>query len=79
MAYKCGMLYLPSTAGWMVSWYTGEVRDRTRKGKDGSRSVVGQIRLTDSFQSTSKEKVEAKAEELRRAGYEIEGIYECIF
>ena len=73
------MLTLPTRNGWMVSWYTGEVRPKYRKMKDGTRKVIGEIRFTNSFESTSKEAVEKKAEEIRAAGYEIEMIAECIF
>lgn len=73
------MIALPTTEGWQVTWYTGEVRPRTRKRKDGTRKVVGEIRFQDCFISTSKEKVEAKAKELAEAGYEVIGIYECFF
>jgi len=69
------MIALPSRQGWTVSWYTGEVRDRTRKGK-----VIGKIRMKDCFTSTSKEAVEAKAKEMQAAGYELDdGICECMF
>lgn len=73
------MLTLPTRNGWMVSWYTGEVRPRTRKMKDGTKKIIGEIRLKNSFESVSKEEVERKAEEIRAAGYEIEMITECIF
>jgi hypothetical protein len=73
------LLALPTRKGWSVSWYTGEVRPRTRKMKDGTRKVVGEIRFKESFESTSKEKVEQKAKELKEQGFEVEGIYECIF
>lgn len=73
------MLTLPTRNGWTVSWYTGEVRPRTRKMKDGTRRVIGEIRMMDSFESTSREEVEKKAEEIKAAGYEIEMITECIF
>lgn len=64
------LLMLPTRSGWMVSWYTGKVTT-TKRGKV--------IRHRDSFESTSKEKVEAKAEELRKNGFEIDCITECIF
>lgn len=73
------MLTLPTRNGWMVSWYTGEVRPKTRKQKDGTRKVIGEIRMTDSYESTSKEKVEAKKKQLEAEGYEIEMFTECIF
>ena len=73
------MIALPTRDGWMVSWYTGEVRPRTRKRKDGTRKVIEEIRFKDSFCHTSKAKVEAKAKEMADAGYEVIGIYECIF
>ena len=47
--------------------------------KDGTRKVIGEIRMMDSFESTSREEVERKAEEIKAAGYEIEMITECIF
>lgn len=64
------MITLPTTSGWTVSWYTGETRTR----KDGRV-----IRFQNSYESTSKEKVEAKAKELAEQGYEIAYITECIF
>lgn len=74
------MIALPSRQGWTVSWYTGEVRDRTRKVRGGTRKVVGKIRMKDCFTSTSREAVEAKAKEMLDAGYELDGgICECMF
>jgi len=68
-------LTLPTTNGWMVSWYTGEVR--TLKNRDGK--VIKEVRQMDSYESTDKAKVEAKAKQLEAEGYEIEMITECIF
>lgn len=65
-----GRIALPTTSGWMVDWYTGKTVV-TKKGET--------LRFKDSYESTSKEKVEAKAEELKRNGFEVIGIYECIF
>lgn len=73
------MLALPTREGWTVDWYTGETSPRTRKMKDGTRKVVGTIRWQKSYYSTSKADVEAKAEELKKQGFEVIGIYECIF
>lgn len=63
----------------MVKWYTGEVSNRTRKMRDGSRKVIGQIRWEDTYISSSRDKVEAKAKELERDGFEVIGIYECCY
>lgn len=63
-------LALPTRSGWTVEWYTGKTIT-FRNGKIH--------RLTDIFESTSKASVEAKAEMLRQDGYEVIGIYECIF
>lgn len=60
------MLNLPTRSGWMVEWETGKV---SKKG----------VKFTDIYESTSKEKVEAKKEELEKQGFVIKGIYECIF
>ena len=60
------MLNLPSRSGWMVEWETGRV---SKKG----------VRFTDTYESTSKEKVEAKKKELEKEGFKIKGVYECIF
>ena len=68
------MLALPSRSGWMVSWYTG--KESTIKYKNGRQKT---IRWKDNFTHQRKEVVEAKAEGLRKAGYEIEYITECIF
>ena len=73
------MIVLPTTEGWMVSWYTGEVRPRMKKRKDGTWKVVGEIRFKDSYCHTDKSRVEAKAKELAEKGVEVIGIYECIF
>ena len=73
------MLALPTRVGWEVTWYTGEVSPKTRKMKDGTRKVVGEIRWKSEFASTSKAEVEAKAEELKRQGFEVIDICECIF
>ena len=74
------MFALPTREGWSVNWYTGEVRPKIRKDrKTGEKKVVGELRFKDSFVSTSKEEVEAKAEELKKKGFEVIGIYECIF
>lgn len=62
-------LTLPTRSGWIVEWFTGNTI--THRGKV--------IKLCDSFESTSKQKVEAKAEELKRKGFEVIGISECIF
>ena len=67
-------LSLPTTNGWMVTWYTGEVK--TIKYKNGRTKDV---RMMNSFESTSKAKVDAKADEMKSKGYEIESICECIF
>lgn len=68
------MFRIPSTCGWRVEWFTGEEKVITRK--NGSQKVV---RLADSFKSRSKAEVEAKAEELRRQGFEPSKITECIW
>ena len=73
------MIALPTTEGWMVTWYTGKTRPKTRKRRDGTRKVVGEIRFKDSYISTSKSKVEAKAKELAEQGFEVIGVCECIF
>ena len=65
------MIALPTTSGWMVSWYTGETKVSKKTGKTR--------RLKGMYESTSKEKVEEKKRQLEAEGYEIEGIYECIF
>ena len=68
------MIKLPTIEGWMVSWYTGEVKEI--KYKNGSVKVV---RCKDSFESRSKERVMQKKDELEQQGYEIEYVTECIF
>ncbi len=68
------MLILPTTSGWSVEWYTGEIRT-FYKGTPWEK----QVRMKNSFETTSKARAEAKAEEMRKQGYEIIGIYECIF
>lgn len=71
---KMAMFRIPSTCGWRVEWFTGEEKVITRK--NGSQKV---IRFADSFKSRSKAEVEAKAEELRRQGFEPSEITECIW
>lgn len=61
---------MPTNIGWSVDWYTGKTRTKAN----------GEIvRYKDTFESTSREKVEAKVEELKKQGFEIAEIYECIF
>jgi len=65
---------LPTTSGWMVEWYTGEVRTiRYRNGRTVDQKVK------NSFESTSKEKVDNKIKELKENGLEVIGVYECCF
>ena len=65
---------LPTNSGWMVEWYTGEVRTiRYRNGRTVDQKVK------DSFESTSKEKVDDKIKELKENGLEVIGVYECCF
>ena len=73
------MIALPTREGWTVSWYTGEVKPRIRRMKDGTRKIIGEIRFCDSYESTSKEAVLRKKKELEDAGFEIEHFGECIF
>lgn len=68
------MIRIPSVCGWRISWFTGEEKVITRR--DGSQKVV---RYADDFKSKSKAEVEAKAEELRRQGFEPSEISECIW
>ena len=65
---------LPTTNGWSVEWYTGEVR--TIHYKNGRTK---EVRQKKSYETTSKADAEAKAQQLEAEGFEIEGIYECIF
>ena len=69
----------PMNVGWSVSWFTGEVRPRTRKMKDGSRKVIGEIRMHGDFYTTSREAAEQKAAELIENGYEEVKIGRCMF
>lgn len=74
------LLALPTREGWTFSWYTGQTAPRTKKLKDGTRKVIGEIRFKNSFQSTSREKVEAKRKEIIEQGFEIaDDIAECFF
>ncbi len=68
------MIALPTRNGWFVSWYTGEVK--TIKYNKGTTKT---IRMKDSYESTSKDKVMQKVEELKAQGFEIEMVTECIF
>ena len=65
---------LPTTSGWMVEWYTGEVRTIHY---DNGRTVDRKVKT--SFESKSKEEIDCKAKELEKEGFEIVGIYECCF
>ena len=69
-----GLTTMPWRNGWMVSWYTGETK--TIRFKNGRTK---EVRMKDSFEHYSKERVEARAKELREAGFEIEMLTECIF
>lgn len=73
------MIALPTIAGWSVSWYNGKIWHKTIKMKDGSKKVIREIRLCDSYNSTSKEAVLKKKAELEEAGFEIQHFGECIF
>ncbi len=67
-------LTLPTTSGWMVEWYTGEVRTiHYRNGRTVDQKVK------DSFESTSKEEIDDKVKELKENGFEVIGVYECCF
>lgn len=63
------MISLPTRQGWLVEWYSG--KSITVRGKT--------IRLKDTFETTDRAKAEQKAEDLKAKGFEIAGIYECIF
>ena len=60
---------MPNHNGYLVEWET----DKT--------IIIRGIEkpLRDSYQTTSKEQAEKKAEELKQAGYSNVTIYECIF
>ena len=73
------MLALPSNIGYSLVWYTGETRPKTRKKADGTREKVGDIRIKASFESTSKELIEKKLLWLTENGFEIVGVYDCVF
>ena len=68
------LLRLPTTHGWCVSWYTGEVRERTLRS-----GTVKHERMTDMYTSRSKAAVEAKRAELEAKGYEVRFMTECFF
>ena len=68
------MLTMPTRNGFMLEWYTGEIKEL--KYKNGKTKT---IRCKGEFTNKSKEIVEAKKAELEKAGVEIIGIYECIF
>lgn len=73
-----GAFDLPTREGYMVCWYTGKVIDRKRKIK-GEVKVIGQTRCQGQWCTQSKRAAEAKAEELKKQGFEIAGIYECFY
>ena len=73
-----GAFDLPTREGYVVYWYNGKVIDRKRKIK-GEVKVIGQIRCQDEWYTKSKQAAEAKAEELKKQGFEIAGIYECFY
>ena len=63
-------LRLPTTLGWCVNWETGKVWTDKR----------GRVHTqTESYESTSYDKVVAKKEALEKQGFKVVGIYECIF
>lgn len=68
------MLTMPTRSGWMVTWYTGEVKEVKHKNGD-----ITTKRLKDEFCSTSKDEVESKKKELENQGFEIEMLAQCIF
>jgi hypothetical protein len=69
------MLTMPTRHGWTVEWETGEVRVMKYKNCDYSR----EIKLKDSFESTSRTEVEAKQREMKEKGYKVSEIMQCIF
>lgn len=64
---KNEMLTMPTRRGWTVEWETGEISKRTGKP------------LKDSFESTSIKEVEAKQREMKKKGYKVLEIMQCIF
>lgn len=65
---------LPTNSGWMVEWYTGEVR--TIHYRNG-RTIDQKVKT--SFESKSKAEIDQKVEELKEDGFEVIGVYECCF
>lgn len=72
------LLELPTNVGWVVHWETGEIIPRTRK-VNGVRKQIGVIKVEDSFYTTSRERAEQKAEQLKAKGYNGVKIFDCIF
>lgn len=69
------MLTLPSRNGFTIEWETGEVRVVKYRNRDYGK----EIKVKDSFESTSREEVEAKQRKLKEQGYKVSEIMECIF
>ncbi len=73
-----GYFDLPTKCVWDVEYYTGVVKT-TVKCRDGvARPLKKPIRLKASCYCKTREQAEAKAEELRKDGYEVIGICEAI-
>lgn len=70
------LIALPSRIGWTVGWYTGEVRIIRYKNKNRKPK---EVRVKNSYESTSKEMVLSKKQELEKNGFEIAYFSECVF
>lgn len=61
------MISLPSRNGYSVGWETGEISKRTGNP------------IMNYYEDRSREKVEAKQQEMIKKGYKVTKITECIF
>ena len=73
-----GYFDLPAHCVWDVNYYTGEVKTE-HKCMDGVvRPLSKPIRLKADYYCKTEEQAKAKADELRKAGFEINYITEAI-
>ena len=67
------MLAMPTNEGYLVTYYTGEIKVFHRKNGDKL------YRVTKDLYFKSAAAKDEKVAELKKSGYEIEGVYECVF
>lgn len=70
------MFALPTRSGYVVEWDTGKTRPKRSRR---THEVIGEVKITDSFYTRSKEVAEKKMKELKDAGFEGVAIHDCCY